>query len=99
MQNENNLRIGKSSVQKLLKHYLKKTPFKMAIMQHLKPTDRAARRHFASWTQDNDIIVDSVWFSDEAHFTLGATLTNKILDIGQRKNQSISVKNHYIVKR
>ena len=32
--------------------------------------DQAARRNFASWTQDNDIIVDSVWFSEEAHFTL-----------------------------
>ena len=70
VQSENNLRIGKSSVQRILKYDLKKTPFMMAVMQHLKPTDQAARRNFASWTQDNDIIVDSVWFSDEAHFTL-----------------------------
>ena len=70
MLSENNLNISKSSVHRILIYDLKKTPFKMAVMQHLKPSDKAARRTFASWLKDNDGIVESVWFTDEAHFTL-----------------------------
>ena len=50
----------------------------MTVMQNLKPTDRAARRHFTSWAPDNDSIVDSVWFYDEAHFTLEGHVNKQI---------------------
>ena len=42
----------------------------MAVMQDLKPSDKAARRTFASWLKDNDGIVELIWFTDEAYFTL-----------------------------
>jgi len=42
-------------------------------MKHLKPTDKQSRLTFANWIKENNDIVDSIWFSDEAHFTLKQT--------------------------
>ena len=61
---------SKSSVHRIFRYDLKKTPFNMAVMQHLKPSDKAARRTFASWLKYNDGIVELIWLTDEAYFTL-----------------------------
>ena len=39
-------------------------------MQHLKGTDISSRLAFSEWAIQHDCVLDSVWFSDEAHFTL-----------------------------
>ena len=58
--NENNLNIDKSTVNRIHKYDLKKTPLKMSVMQHFKPADRAARRTFATLMRKNDGIAESV---------------------------------------
>ena len=57
-----------SSVYRMLKYALKLTPYKISIMQHLKPTDIESRLSVARWVTENEDIVGQIWFSDEAHF-------------------------------
>lgn len=72
-----NTRVSASSVYRMLKFDLKLTPYKISIMQHLKPSDIASRLNFASWAeQRNEGFWNNVWFSDEAHFYLN-TEVNK----------------------
>ena len=39
-------------------------------MQHLKPYDKAARRTSAAWLKDNDVSVESAWYTDKTRYTL-----------------------------
>ena len=66
-----------SSVYRMLKYDLKLTPYKISIMQHLKPTDIESRLSFARWVTENEDIVGQIWFSDEAHFYLNAQVNKK----------------------
>ena len=66
-----------SSVYRMLKYYLKLTPYTISIMQHLKPTDIESRLSFARWVTENEDIVGQIWFSDEAHFYLNAQVNKK----------------------
>ncbi|XP_033745047.1 uncharacterized protein LOC117330676 [Pecten maximus] len=68
---------SKSSVQRILKFDLKLTPYKIYVMQHLKESDIASRLTFTNWVLEHDDILDSVWFSDEAHFTLSAQVNKQ----------------------
>jgi len=43
-----------------LRHDLKITPYKVSIMQHLKPTEKQSRLTFAKWIKESDDIVDSI---------------------------------------
>ncbi|XP_069120330.1 uncharacterized protein [Argopecten irradians] len=68
---------SKSSAQRILKFYLKLTPYKISVMQHLKESDIASRLRFTNWVLEHDDILESVWFSDEAHFTLSAKVNKQ----------------------
>jgi hypothetical protein len=47
-------------------------------MQHLKPTDIKSRLDFAmSIERQIQELVDSIWFSDEAHFYLNASVNKQ----------------------
>ena len=47
-----------TSVFRMLKYGLKLVPYKISIMQHLKPTDIASRLSFAKWMNSRCVIVD-----------------------------------------
>jgi len=59
-----------SSVYRILKFDLKLHPYKISVMQSLKDTDIGSRLAFARWMLTKEDVIDSVWFSDEAHFNL-----------------------------
>ena len=61
----------------MLKYDLKLTPYKISIVQRLKPTDIESRLSFARWVTENEDIVGQIWFSDEAHFYLNAQVNKK----------------------
>ena len=61
--------VSASSVYRMLKYDLKLTPYKVSIM-HLKESDISSRLSFAHWMKSHIDIVESLWFSDEAHFYL-----------------------------
>jgi hypothetical protein len=46
-------------------------------MQHLKQSDIESRLTFAQWIRENDIIVNDIWFSDEAHFYLNGIVNKR----------------------
>ena len=50
--NKNNTEISRSSVYRMLKYDLKLTPYRISIMQHLKPRDIQARMDFALWADE-----------------------------------------------
>ena len=62
--------VSKSSVHRILRFDLKYLPYKIQLLQHLKENDISSRLTFADWALANDNVLDNVWFSDEAHFTL-----------------------------
>ena len=66
-----------SSVYRMLKCNLKLTPYKISIMQHLKPIDIEGRLSFARWVTENKDIMGQIWFSNEAHFYLNAQVNKK----------------------
>lgn len=54
-----------SSVYRVLRFDLHLTPYKIAVMQHLKDTDIASRIEFCRWMlQQNDNVVNNMWFTD-----------------------------------
>lgn len=67
-----------SSVYRMLKFDLHLKPYKISIMQHLKPSDVTARLQFAEWMlkQETDVL-KKMWFSDEAHFYLNAAINKQ----------------------
>ena len=56
---------------------LKRTPYTLSVMQQLKDSDIESRLHFAHWMKENDQIVDSIWFSEEANFHLNAQVNKR----------------------
>lgn len=65
------LGIGVSSLQRILKNDLHLHAYNVQLTQELKPADHAKRRAFADWIlrrqRPNDF-VKKIIFSDEAHF-------------------------------
>jgi len=60
LDNENIISASKSTIHRILRYDLQITPFKISIMQHLKPTDKQSRLTFSNWIKENDDIVDSI---------------------------------------
>ena len=54
----NKTTMSKSSVYRVLKYDLDLVPYKISIMQHLKPSDIAYRINFANWAANQ---TDDVW--------------------------------------
>jgi hypothetical protein len=70
--------IPKSTVVKILKKRLAMRPYHLKMVHELKDSDFAARLEFAEWFLDQeDDFVDSVLWTDEAHFHLDGSLSNK----------------------
>lgn len=69
------LNISETSLRRILHKDLGMTPYKVQLVQELKPTDHPMRFRFAKWacdrlTEDADF-AKKIIFSDEAHFDLG----------------------------
>lgn len=70
--------VSVSSVFRILRIDLCLTAYKISIMQHLKPTDIKSRLDFAMWIErQSQELVDTIWFSDEAHFYLTASVNKE----------------------
>lgn len=69
------LRLGKSSLLRILHKDLNLHPYKIQIVQEIKPTDFPRRLHFSEIILARGIN-HNLWFSDEAHFHL-CGYTNK----------------------
>ena len=66
------------SIYRVLRFDLHLTPYKIAIMQHLKDTDIESRMEFCRWMLlQDDNIVNNMWFSDEAHFHLDGAVNKQ----------------------
>lgn len=70
------LRLCKTSLLRILHKDLNLHPYKIQIVQALKPTDYPARLHFSEIMLTRGIDIHNLWFSDEAHFHLSG-YTNK----------------------
>ena len=70
------LNILKTSLSRILHKDLGMTPYKVQLVQEMKPIDHPMRFRFAKWacdrlTEDTDVGKKKIIFSDEAHFDLG----------------------------
>ena len=50
------------------------TPYKMSLLQELKPDDTVARVQFTTWILQNQHILDRIIWSDKAYFSLDGTV-------------------------
>lgn len=58
-----------SSVFRILRFDFCLTAYKITVMQHLKLTSIKSRLDFGMWAErQSQELVESIWFSDEAHF-------------------------------
>lgn len=68
------LNISKTSLRRILRKDLGMTPYKVQLVQQLKPTDHAMRFRFATWAwnrlEEDADFGQKIIFSDEAHFHL-----------------------------
>lgn len=76
---QSNIDIGRSTVQRIMKEDLNLKPYRIQVMQHLKDTDIMSRFDFANWVLENSDIMQTVWFSDEAHFNLNGQVNKQNL--------------------
>lgn len=70
------LGLSRTTFLRILHKDLNFHPYKIQIVQALKPTDLPARLHFAETILQHEIDVHNLWMSDEAHFHLSG-YTNK----------------------
>ena len=61
-------------------------------MQHLKPTDMQSKLTFANWIKGSHDIADSIWFLDEAHFTLNGQVNKQNLRYRSSDNATVTNK-------
>src|SRR6185437_1012909 len=68
------LQLSVGTVHTILTKFLKLYPYKIQIEQPLKQNDKLRRLEFAQefgvFLKDNPTVLNSIWFSDEAHFWL-----------------------------
>jgi len=68
------LGLSKDTIHRILRNFLKLYPYKIQIDQPLKGSDKLRRlefaREFSAFLKDNPAVLNSIWFSDEAHFHL-----------------------------
>lgn len=87
------LNISKSSLRRILHKDLGMTPYKVQLVQELKPRDHPLRFHFASWACDqleNDAdFGQKIIFSDEAHFHLGGYVNKQNCRIWGTENPHV----------
>lgn len=84
------LQLHSSSVQRILVKDLNEHPYKLQIVQELKPNDHLLRRQFcerllAKMNDDNEF-VNNLWMSDEAHFHLNGYVNKQNFRYWSQKN-------------
>lgn len=84
--------ICKTTVLKVLKDRLHMHPYHLQLVHELKPQDFESRMEFANWflEQDEDFVERILW-TDEAHFHLDGSISNKNCVIWASNNPNISV--------
>jgi len=69
-----NLNISRTSLRRILNKDLGMKPYKVQLLQELKPHDHPMRFRFAQWNEqrlvENEHFYRKIIFSDEAHFHL-----------------------------
>jgi len=70
-----NLNISRTSLRRILNKDLGMKPYKVQLVQELKPHDHPMRFRFAQWAElrlvEDEHFYRKIIFSDEAHFHLG----------------------------
>ena len=68
------------------------TPYRISIMQHLKPSDIQARMDFALWADEQtQNFWNNVWFSDEDHFHLSSEVNKQNIRFGGSEKPDLYV--------
>ena len=84
------LNISKTSLRRILHKDLSMTPYKVQLVQELKPIDHPMRFRFAQWTLDrlteDDDFRKNIIFSDEADFDLGVYVNKQNCHIWRTEN-------------
>jgi hypothetical protein len=62
--------ISKSSVHRILRHFLNLYPYHLTLLQDITQEDRVDRVQFSQWMLENQRILTDVLWSDEAYFSL-----------------------------
>ena len=90
------LDISRTSLILILHKDLALKPYKVQLVQQLKPTDHPNCLWFANWAQDrlaeDDEFYRKIIFSDEAHFHLGGYVNNQNCRIWGTENP------HFVVQ-
>ncbi|KAL4125925.1 hypothetical protein QTP88_010162 [Uroleucon formosanum] len=88
------LGIGISSLQRILKNDLHLHAYKIQLTQELKPADHTKRREFVNWILTNQRPIDfvkKIIFSDEAHFHLSGYVNKQNCRIWGNENPRASM--------
>jgi hypothetical protein len=71
------LGISRRSVQRILKSDLNLYLHKIKMLPKLTVQNKPQRMAFAEWVLNNEVLFNSVWFSDEAHFRLNGVVNKQ----------------------
>ena len=71
------LGISRRSVQRILKLDLHLYPYKITVLPKLTAANKHQRLAFAEWAVNQDVLLNNVWFSDEAHFHLDGVVNKQ----------------------
>ena len=87
------LNISRTSLQRILTKDLGLTPYKIQLVQELKPNDHPMRFQFAQWAEErlmeDEHFYRKVIFSDEAHFHLGGYVNKQNCRIWGSENPHV----------
>ncbi|PNF14829.1 hypothetical protein B7P43_G06330 [Cryptotermes secundus] len=84
--------VSRRSVQRIL-HELKFHPYKLQLVQELKPNDHLLRRQFCeaimNKTDENPDFIENLWMSDEAHFHLNGYVNKQNCRYWAQENPAV----------
>ena len=52
-------------------------PYRLKMLQEIKPTDKVLRLHFANWLLDNQELLDNIMWTEECHFYMNGVINTK----------------------
>jgi hypothetical protein len=71
--------ISRQLVQRILKRDLNLYPYKMTVLPKFTVQNKHERVEFSEWVQNNEVLFNNIWFSDEAHFHLDCMVNKQHL--------------------
>lgn len=86
------LALPKTTVQRILSKDMKLHPFKVQLVQALKPSDFIMRKEFCENMLSRFQTVNTIWFSDEAHFHLNGFVNKQNCRYWARRGQNPRLK-------